>query len=530
MTPCLYCVEKHLGMACGYLSEARAGYPGRLGMAIGQMALAEEEAPEDLRSSIRTERKLLEQGRLGAQPDFERLLGEVQQRISKRPTLRRQSTPEPCCGKKRVATTEGRTLVLVTTFASFDDAYSLCQVVIDQALAAALEGMQVHIWVLDCFYQPSTPAVLADEPKVTIEPCIPTWVWKDDEIDESKALEVSERLVALLHELPADAVVISHDLLLQAAFITYAHAWHLVARRLPGRCVWHVAHSSVPAEPILQGDARWRSLLPPGHRILALNGLQTGILASYYQTVHDQVDVLFNARDATQHMTPWARRFAYRVGLLEASISQVYPFSATRTDAKGVPHLIRAFGTLRNRGERVCLVLCDAHATDPVAVASKERCQQIVAEVGLQGMVHWVSDDLGMEAYAGLPHAQVMELMRLSNLFLFPSISECAPLVLLEAAVSGCLCVPNLDVPAMEDILDHSMGLFWSFGTRADVEVDYDSLAEAVVTRLRGDVRNRAQRTVFLERSLPALGRGLARLGIAPLVQGDTINPEGNHG
>lgn len=82
MTPCIFCVEKHVARAHGYFEEARSGYPGRIGMALGELSLAEDEAREDypeLAQVLREERKRLEVGRQTYSVPWEELLGRIEE-------------------------------------------------------------------------------------------------------------------------------------------------------------------------------------------------------------------------------------------------------------------------------------------------------------------------------------------------------------------------------------------------------------------------------------------------------------------
>ena len=56
----------------------------------------------------------------------------------------------------------------------------------------------------------------------------------------------------------------------------------------------------------------------------------------------------------------------------------------------------------------------------------------------------------GQEYELGVPHSAVRDLFMLSNLFIFPTLSENCPLILLEAALSKCLLVLNEDFPPLK--------------------------------------------------------------------------------
>ena len=81
MKSCIFCVQKHLGLADVYLQESRAGYRGRYTKVLGQLAAAEEESCADfpdLAKEIRAVRKCLEQDRKNSAISLEGLLVGVE--------------------------------------------------------------------------------------------------------------------------------------------------------------------------------------------------------------------------------------------------------------------------------------------------------------------------------------------------------------------------------------------------------------------------------------------------------------------
>lgn len=101
MKGCIFCVEKHVGKAMALMSEAKSGYRGRISMAIGELACAEDEASDaGLAIRIRQARKKLEFYRSDDGVDWEVLLTDIEYRANK---ADKAESKKPCnCGASRV--------------------------------------------------------------------------------------------------------------------------------------------------------------------------------------------------------------------------------------------------------------------------------------------------------------------------------------------------------------------------------------------------------------------------------------------
>jgi glycosyltransferase involved in cell wall biosynthesis len=401
-------------------------------------------------------------------------------------------------------------LVLLTTFADIQLSYSLASVVVDQARAGLHAGMAVELWTLPHFNDLTVPRDLAHHPDFRVRKVVPCFTWESDTVKNEDLLKVEAGLFPHLDAL-RNAVVVCHDLIFQEWFCTYAKALHDYGGCGNGRIRWyHMCHSRVEAHPITEGPARWRSRLPRHHRLLALSYEEVPRMARFYQTDAEEIRVMTNVRDITHllGMDDFTRRIIYDHGLLTADVVQVYPFSATRTVAKGVGHLFRLFSELVLLGPEARLVLVDAHATDERAREQRAALDGFADDLGIADKVMWTSDRLEEDRrYAGLAHLQVMHLFQVSNLFAFPSVSEASPLVLLEAAAAGCLLVGNSRVPTMADLFTTGSTLYFPFSDDAD----FDVMAQQVVEAL-GNPQNVCKRQALRKHSVPAMADSLQRL------------------
>jgi len=458
----------------------------------------------------------------------DRLGAPVEPGIDEKHDLKRKPSEVrgcPTCGgklrevsqKRRVSLREKQHLVLVTTFASFDSSYSLCSVVADQIRAGIRAGYHVQLWTLANFDSDTLPEDLWLNSDLSVRTVLPVFRWEQDVVNPKGYSQVKEVLFRHLDQLE-DAVVITHDLLFQSWFVTYAKAFHEYNGKNPDVVIYHTTHSTVGGDRITKGDGQWRCSLPKGQKLLCLNYTSLEHTRQFYGCEPDDVHCLQNVRDLPQvfGMTDIAAKIIRRAGMLTADVVQVYPYCATRARAKGVQHLLRLFGSLKRLGEDPCLVLVDAHATDERSLEQRKIFDQMIEQHGIEDNVTFVSDLLPDEKkYKGVGHKTVMDLYLASNLFVFPSTSEMSPLTWMEAALAGCLLVGNSDVPSMTDIVPVGETLYYPFGTSTDLgtDLDYDQLACGILDALGQCRSNTTKRTVLRNHSIDNLCESLKLLG-----------------
>jgi len=579
MESCIVCVEKHLGMADGYLQEARAGYQGRLGKALGQLALAEDEAADrfpEFTAKIRTYRKALEAQRQTEPGYLDRLLVEVEELAAGAdPSLRKQSPADharvidppleegdcpPECQERRRWAALARAaaqqvilarepqgpqtirrpagagsdeeipqdgpkpiLVLMTALADFSPGYSLTTVIKDQARAGVLAGYDVHLVTME-HTTPKKPKLEG----VTFDPIIPNVVWKEDEVDDKKVARIREvmkgYLLAFFKEEGCNnrpVIVITHDFLLQTWYICAAKALHEIGDWFP-QAGWalkwfHQIHSSVGPRPTHK-PAQWRCTIPKGHRVMPVNWHDVQHLQKYYQADAGHFHTLPNIRAPEDFwgFSENAQLIARETGLAEAEVAQVYPVSTPRASAKGLDKVMHLFGIMkRDFGKKVCLVMANAHANGNLPMLQSLR--QLAKGFDLEDEFHITSELIPTTGAHGLPMADVSALMGLANVFCFPSQSEACGLVMLEAALAGCILVLNDDLPVMHDFIQPSEALWAPWGSiRQNRPVDpryWQTVAGSIISRLSGPP-NSAKRRVLAHGTRYLAGELTKLLGI----------------
>lgn len=436
-----------------------------------------------------------------------------------------QPPPEGCrdCETKKAAIiaaqatarTSSRRVVLLTVLSNFSPGYSLTSVICDQArMLAENPDWLVQIWVHE-------GADLADAPtdfpaNVTILRVVPQVAWKADTLDPVAVSLLGTRIRSQLMQL-GNATVITHDLLFVSSYTSFAAAIHEIGQT-PGFAWLHVAHSAAGARPAQNGAAvQARTNLPPGHKILCLNeALRLGMAQYYAATVKD-VRVCPNARDITSFgvFDPRAARLVRDHRLDSAEIVQVFPLSTTRMKEKGVHRVIDIFAAL-SKSQIVRLVLVTAHANGDKEKNALMALRTYAQAAGLPSECLVITcEDFPDTAAQGLSRNAVRDLFAVSNLFIFPTISEASSLVLTEAALAGCLLVPNASVPALGTIVPHEYAIYCRFGGLLHPEpipVSSVEVSERIRHALQNSLGNLSKRYVLRHAGFRAVGAILTAL------------------
>jgi len=551
MQACIFCVEKHVAKAKVYHDEARAGYAGRVGMALGELAAAEEEAKDGypvLAQELRRIRKEMETERKDYQAPWEDLLAGIEvlvavadpatrkmpeserlpvpetttappssssttppkQRnmsevpaagvpmvdgkplvtpittgapaVRKQPvtiapitgTVSKNPPAEPGCTSCAIASelkangtldrvraeniadhTAGlpaRRVVILTSLGDFNPAYSLVTCILDQARALHLAGKRVSVFVNKGCNRTQLPPL---PPEIEIRDVMPAHSLKEDVVHEKTYTDTLTALVTHLRYF-GSAAVITHDFVFQSWFVTYAKVMHEISKQLGAQFrFYHVMHSSVGSPPRDPEIRKLRATIPTGHQMLALSEADLPYLTKYYGATMDRFYVVPNIRDPRLllNLSAEACEIVDKTQLHLASIAQVYPLSAPRMSAKGLQHVIRLFAKLQQETDssaQLRLVVVDAHANGIEGKKQKASMQALAVAEGLHDGVLWFSSDIvPKKAASGLSANDVQGLMRLANLFAFPSVSEAGSLVLQEATLAGNLVVLNASLPCL---------------------------------------------------------------------------------
>ena len=342
-----------------------------------------------------------------------------------------------------------RIAILTPNMDRFDDAYSVVHVVRSQVAMLSKAGYDVVIFVNQhCFDEP-----LRGDYFYQILPVLPDFEPTDGLYCTT---DLANKLVNWLADFD---LVFTHDWVSSSRLRAYAEALRLTLYHQGGQRFLHWTHSI----PTLQqpwwdleayGDNHW--LVYPTQSDIPKVATQFRVTPEKVLYIPHPVDIRlgFGLSDAT------LRLIDKNPGLISAEFAQVYPVDAGRMQDKGLKELIRLFGGLKRAGKSVCLVIVDGwNGNNP-----KEDKEPYFAAARRNGLNHqdfaFVSDT-EPENWTGYFHEDLMDMLRLSTIFAFPTAGESFGMVMPEAILSGA------SISVYNGCLDNQVEMYESFGIPA---------------------------------------------------------------
>jgi len=363
-------------------------------------------------------------------------------------------------------------IAILTAFRNMPESYSLVNDVRDQIKVLKKYGHGVVFYAQEgCTGEGIECEMKAILPRFKMQ--------KNEENTEikNKLIEIFER------EFKDFDVVIEHDLIYLQMYYTYRKA--LMECNVPNVKWVHWAHSGMGGS---------LNLKMPKSKYVYMNYTDVPRFARAIGVEVDDVRVVFNDKDPRMFFGwhPITCKIADKYDLFEPDIMQTFPLCSTRMTAKGVQKTIRVFGKLKELGNKVLLVVCNSNARK-----KKEEIEQkikLAHKAGLTDKEILFTSQLG---YNGVPRDVVKDLMQMSNLFVFPSLSENCSNVLLEASMTKQLLVLNKDFPAFFDFAEdgktcfsHGFSSTHGVSFRSNSDVAYMDLAKKIDKYLKESKSN----------------------------------------
>lgn len=359
-------------------------------------------------------------------------------------------------------------LAILTTLSNFDNSYSLVTVIIHQArIFKKYSELDIEIWVLtNC--TDDYPQDLADN----VKKVVPVFEWINRKIDNSMVPVIQNVLQKGINE--GIDCFICHDILLVETYMTYNEA----IRRIAGinrHVKWfHWMHSGPHTRPAVLNDRyeRLEHTLPYNSSLVYLNYTDLQKTANAYEGATTANSyVVYNPvvqLDPTDINDPIANQICEQTKFDSANVRCIYPFSTTRYTAKQVRYVLEILNIIKSRGYSVKFIACNCHANGQ---NEKDFVIKEITRFTNKPYILDKNDILFTSMYQvpiyeySFPHEAIIDLFKLSNLFIFPTMSEVCPIVLQEAALTNNLIVANADFPALSEITGHNGALFFRFGS-----------------------------------------------------------------
>jgi hypothetical protein len=360
------------------------------------------------------------------------------------------------------------TIGILSTFSNLSPEYSLAGVVRSQLTMFLKYGYKPVLFVLNIFEDDSVPEgveVRKIVPQLVLEPYSAK---NADNLEE----DVSKVVPAFEENMQDIDVMLTHDIIFINSYLPYNVA---MRRGIEGRLShirWlHWMHSAPSFRNL--DESAWDNLvtLPKNSRLIYMNHTDVIRAAEMYHVLPKDVRTIFNPMDIRElyDFDQLTKDIVEANDLMSPEFLCVYPLSSTRMDAAGkqLSKVIRIMAEIKKKGRTVSLVVPNAHANAQREKDKIEEMYKIGYSHGLERR-ELVFTSLHTHEYElGVPHEVVRNLFLLSNLFIFPTVSENCPLVLLEAMAGKNILVLNQSFPALKDFGEEN-ALYFHFGSLVD--------------------------------------------------------------
>lgn len=242
----------------------------------------------------------------------------------------------------------------------------------------------------------------------------------------------------------------THDLMFLDNYLPLNWAVRTTGELLPKLKWFHWIHSAPSPRKNYDYPHNGRYMPMKNAKWVYLNRTNIPELAAMYNLPENDIVLVHNFIDFVQYLKlhPITEEMVNSLNLLEADTICVYP--CRLVESKQPNKLIKTMNYLQRRGQKVKLIICNPWSNAEVYTNYIKELRKI-SELGdnliftSEFKSQWCKDhDENIEL--GVPRAVICDLMHLSDLFILPSKSESASLIMLEAALCKNLIVLNDDL------------------------------------------------------------------------------------
>ena len=348
-----------------------------------------------------------------------------------------------------------KNVCLFTTFSQLDEAYSLNRVVQDQLKMLLDHGYEPTVIVAETF----EPSGIYADPRVKLAriPNVP--VHNEARKDESFDEDIEAIAVELKRILQDVDIVLTHDIIYQNAALKHNFAARKVADGLPGLKWLHWIHSATSPvtlanlRPIFTDEYIDLVTKPfPNSFYIFFNHYSVPRVANNFGVDQSRVRVVHHPSDLQEvfGLSDKVNKLVMEKQVYSADAICIYPIRLDR--GKQVEMVIKTMAMLKEFDLSIKIVIVDFHSTAGDKVTYRDELKNLAIDWGLNSEeIIWTSEVYEEWSYE-VPHPDVMGLMRLSNVFIMPSVSESYSLVTQEAGLNKAVVVLNQDFPPFRDI------------------------------------------------------------------------------
>ncbi|MEF9958933.1 MAG: glycosyltransferase [Niameybacter sp.] len=351
-------------------------------------------------------------------------------------------------------------VALLTMFKTLKSSYSLVHIVENQIQMLLTHNCQVRILVSESCRDEERFGSFLDERLEWVR--IPNTidgkeiVWHDYSdttlpLHEGFKKEVEMTSQAYVEVLQDVEVCILHDILYQGMHYMHNCALRSAQEKLPhiGFLSW--VHSFPCTPPPELPDTMKGRFMPMAHTLFVFPSL-AGIsgLSHQYSIAEGECRVVYHSYRQVEEMSDVVRSLHEKYDLLSPDLLIVYP--ARLTQGKKLDKVAAVVGALKAVGGlSVKLVFCDFVVGErKQAFAYRAFVKEVAEQYGLESDEVIFTSEEGYEK--GIERKAVLELFKLSNIYICPSLSESFGLTVGEAAQAGNFLILNENVPALKEI------------------------------------------------------------------------------
>ena len=368
-------------------------------------------------------------------------------------------------------------VAILTTFYTYDPAYSLCNVVEDQIRMFTDHDYKIKVLVDQAF---QNPGGYWKHPNITYAFGPPMQRSNEGELNDKWRQEADAFYEHLKAELEGYRVCIGHDITLQPAHLIHNIACRRLAKERPDLKWLHWCHSAT-APQVRCNNAEVSDLIKgkfPNAWYCYPNDWDRKRVALNYEceldevkTVHhpsDFMSLMFGDEvnwDDVPNLTPEAKEFLdkkvnYPIRLskdlvkefdiLNKDVISVYPCRLDR--GKQVEWNIRTMAAMKRLDRSVAMIVFDFHSTGGDKIVYKDELIKMGHDWGLTDKELIFVSKWRPETAYNVPREMVMNLKKIADFHMHPSTSETYSLVVQESVAWRNFLVLNHHTPYMRDL------------------------------------------------------------------------------
>lgn len=374
-----------------------------------------------------------------------------------------------------------KNIAIFTSFADLQKAYSLNIIVQYQIKMLLLNGYKPTVIVHESFQ----PEGIYAHPNVTIVkiPNMPVHnEVKKDETFDSDVTALEKRLLEILKDTD---VVLTHDIIYQAACLKHNFAARKVAKQLPNLKWLHWIHSATSphlvnmVNGIFQDEyVRLLQVPFPNAKYVYPNTYAVPAVAHNFGVSVEDVKVVHHPTDIAAFFgfTQEVEEIVHEYAILEADAITTYPIRLDR--GKQVEMVIKTMAALKNTGLTIRIIVIDFHSTGGDKVQYRDELKALGIDLGLSANeLIFLSEQRETFKYEVDPRVVAM-FQSISNVFIMPSVSETYSLITQEAALTKQVVVLNYDFPPFRSIYGPN-AIYRKYSSRFDILADPKEAVQA---------------------------------------------------